>query len=198
MYPNVSISHSCIYPKPLYTSGTGRMNGWIKNSSLPPANYLQQMEDPGELLGEILSNSFLLSSVCTTTTISLWQVDGVGWSVHCRLSPVRSPAKETAERRLGRGQNPPAARLRCGDCGDGASALRAHVPLSTEPPSRTSALPVRFVPSLLAPLARDAAEVGDAGLLWPWSLQAGASCLRSLCRLQRNEPGWFVGEHMQD
>jgi hypothetical protein len=42
------------------------MNGWIKNSSLPPANYLQQMEDPGELLGEILCNSFLLSSVCTT------------------------------------------------------------------------------------------------------------------------------------
>ena len=30
-------------------------------------------------------------------------------------------------------------------------------------------------------------------------LTAGtASCLRSLWRLQRNEPGWFVGEHMQD
>jgi hypothetical protein len=167
------------------------MNGWIKNSSLPPANYLQQMEDPGELLGEILSNSFLLSSVCTTT-ISLWQVDGVGWSVHCRLSPVRSPAKETAERRLGRGQNPPAARLRCGDCGVGDSALRAHVPLSMARPTRTS------VTILEAPLPRDAGEGGEAGLLWPWPWQVGDSCLRLLCLLQRNEPGWFVGEHMHD
>ena len=40
----------------------------------------------------------------------------------------------------------------------------------------------------------DGGEGGEAGLL----LTAGAACLPSLWRLQRNEPGWFVGEHMQD
>ena len=40
----------------------------------------------------------------------------------------------------------------------------------------------------------DGGEGGEAGLL----LTAWASCLRSLWRLQRKEPGWFVGEHMQD
>ena len=35
---------------------------------------------------------------------------------------------------------------------------------------------------------------GEAGLL----LTARDACLRSLWRLHRNEPGWFVEEHMQD
>ena len=97
------------------------------------------------------------------------------------LPPVRSPAKETAERRLDRGRNPRAARLRCGD---GASALRAHVPLSTAPLSRTaSALPICL------------AQTGEGG---ETGLPAEASCLRCLWRLQRKEPGWFVGEHMQE
>ena len=106
-----------------------------------------------------------------------------------------SPAKETAERRLGRGRND-LARLRFCDCGGCASALRAHVPLSTAPPSRTSGLPMRFARSLQLPPAMEAgdgAEGGETGLLVP----AAASCLRSLWRLHRNEPGWFVGEHMQ-
>jgi hypothetical protein len=62
------------------------------------------------------------------------------------------------------------------------------------PPTRTSALPVRFAPRLQAPLETPLKRDGAAGLLWP----AGTSCLRSLCLLQRNEPGWFVGEHMHD
>jgi hypothetical protein len=62
------------------------------------------------------------------------------------------------------------------------------------PPIRTSALPVRLAPSLQALVERDTGEGGEAGLLWP----AGTSGLRPLCLLQRNEPGWFVGEHMQD
>jgi hypothetical protein len=57
---------------------------------------------------------------------------------------------------------------------------------------------MRFAPSLKVPLEtplpRCPGAGGEAGLLWP----AGASCLRSLWRLQRNEPGWFVGEHMQE
>jgi hypothetical protein len=68
------------------------------------------------------------------------------------------------------------------------------------PPTRTIALPVRFAPSLQGPLEtpRDAGEGGEAGLLWPWPWKVGASSLRPLCLLQRKEPGWFVGEHMQD
>ena len=88
---------------------------------------------------------------------------------------------ETAESRLGLGRKPP-ARLRCCDCcaaGDGARALRAHCPLS-----------MRFEPRLQA-LRMDG---GEAGLLLP----AGAACLRSLWRLHRNDPGWFVEEHMHD
>ena len=53
--------------------------------------------------------------------------------------------------------------------------------------SRTSALAVHFEPAL--PM-----DGGEPGLLLP----VGAACLRSLWRPQRNEPGWFVGEHMQD
>ncbi|CAL4967473.1 unnamed protein product [Urochloa decumbens] len=117
------------------------------------------------------------------------------------LSPARSPAMDTAESRLGRGRNLP-ARRRCCDCcaaGEGravaASARRAHSPPSTAP-IRTSALPIRrlaLAPSRLVvglELPGDGGEVG----LWPWP-PGGA--LRSLWRLQRKEPGWFVGEHMQ-
>jgi hypothetical protein len=50
---------------------------------------------------------------------------------------------------------------------------------------------MRFEPRLLA-LRTDG---GEAGLLLP---AGAASCLRSLWRLHRNEPGWFVEEHMQD
>ena len=49
---------------------------------------------------------------------------------------------------------------------------------------------MRFEPRLQA-LRTDG---GEAGLLLP----AGAAWLRSLWRLHRNEPGWFVEEHMQD
>ena len=42
----------------------------------------------------------------------------------------------------------------------------------------------------------DGGEGGETGLLMLPA--AGASCLRSLWRLQRNEPGWFVGEHMHE
>jgi hypothetical protein len=54
---------------------------------------------------------------------------------------------------------------------------------------------MRFVPSLEAPLPRDAAEGREASLLRPG---VEGSCLRPLCLLQRNEPGWFVGEHIHD
>ena len=53
--------------------------------------------------------------------------------------------------------------------------------------SRASAPPVLF--------EVDGGEGGEAGLVL---LPAGAACLRSLWRLQRKEPGWFVGEHMQE
>ena len=109
--------------------------------------------------------------------------------VYWWLSPARSPAMDTAESRLGRGRDRP-TRLRCwSDCcaaEDGASALRAQCPLSMGT-SRTSALPLCFEPAL--PM-----DGGEPGLL----LQDGAACLRSLWRLHRKEPGWFVGEHMQD
>ena len=39
-------------------------------------------------------------------------------------------------------------------------------------------------------------EGGETGLLQLPA--AGEPSLRSLWRLQRNEPGWFVGEHIQD
>jgi hypothetical protein len=111
------------------------------------------------------------------------------------LSPARSPAKETAERRLGRGRAA-LARRRCCAAGEGravaASARRAHRPPSTAP-IRTSALPIR----LPAPAHRRLAVGGDGGELGlpcPWGPAAGLT--RSLCRLQRNEPGWLVGEHM--
>lgn len=115
-----------------------------------------------------------------------------------------SPAMDTAESRLGRGRIPP-TRRRCCDCcaaGEGrtvaASARRAHSPPSTAP-IRTSALPIRLLalaPSRLVVIelelpARDGGDGGEVGL-WP---PCGA--LRSLWRLQRKEPGWFVGEHMQ-
>jgi hypothetical protein len=73
-----------------------------------------------------------------------------------------------------------------------ASARRAHRPPSTAP-IRTSALPIR----LPAPAHRRLAVGGDGGELGlpcPWGPAAGLT--RSLCRLQRNEPGWLVGEHM--
>ena len=97
---------------------------------------------------------------------------------------------DTAESRLDRGRNPPARLRCCSDCcaaGGGASALRAQCPLPMGT-SRASAPPVLF--------EVDGGEGGEAGLLVP--LPAGAACLRSLWRLHRNEPGWFVGEHMQD
>jgi hypothetical protein len=111
------------------------------------------------------------------------------------LSPARSPATDTAESLLGRGLNPP-TRRRCCAAGQGravaASALRAHSPPSTAP-IRTSALPIRRLaaaPSRLLPVG----EGGDVGLWWcTWP----PGVLRSLWRLHRNEPGWFVGEHMQ-
>lgn len=125
--------------------------------------------------------------------------------VYWLLSPARSPAMDMEESLLGRGLNPP-TRRRCCDCcaaGEGrtvaASARRAHSPPSTAP-IRTSALPIRRLaaaPSLLLVgaeqlllLPGDGGEGGDVGL-WP------PGDLRSLWRLQRNEPGWFVGEHMQ-
>ena len=95
---------------------------------------------------------------------------------------------DTAESRLGRGREP-LARLRCRFCCaevDGESALRAQCPLSMGT-SRTSALPVHLEPALPT-------DGGEQGLLLP----DGAACLRSLWRPQRKEPGWFVGEHMQD
>ena len=100
-----------------------------------------------------------------------------------------SPAVDTAESLLGRGRNPPARLRCCSDCcaaGDGASALRAQCPLPMGT-SLASAPPVLF--------EVDGGEGGEAGLLL---LPAWAGCLRSLWRLQRNEPGWFVGEHMQE
>jgi hypothetical protein len=98
------------------------------------------------------------------------------------LSPGRSPATETAERRLGRGRPAPApTRRRC--CAVvAASARRAHWPPSTAP-IRTSALPIRL------PAAHRRLVVVRGG--------GGGFVARSLCRLQRNEPGWLVGEHMQ-
>ena len=106
-----------------------------------------------------------------------------------RLVYWLSPAVDTAESRLGRGRNPPARLRCCSDCcaaGDGASALRAQCPLPMGT-SRASAPPVLF--------EVDGGEGGEAGLVL---LPAGAACLRSLWRLQRKEPGWFVGEHMQE
>ena len=97
------------------------------------------------------------------------------WFAHC----PSSPAKETAERRLGRGRKDPATTtgLRFCDCWDGAMALRAKI-RAPEPVGTTVDV---------------GGEGGGAGLLW-----AHAACLRSLWRLQRNDPGWFVGEHMQE
>jgi len=125
--------------------------------------------------------------------------------VYWSLSPARSPAMDTAESRLGRGRNPP-TRLLCCDCcaaGEGrtvaASARRAHSPPSTAP-IRTSALPIRrlaLAPSRLLVGLELPGDGGEVGLCPcpcpcpPWG------ALRSLWRLQRNEPGWFVGEHMQ-
>ena len=123
------------------------------------------------------------------------------------MSPGRSPAKETAERRLGRGRAPP-TRRRCCDCcaaGEGravaASARRAHSPPSTAP-IRNSALPIRLpapAPSRLVvgEAADDGGELGLPCPCEPWGPAADAGLTRSLCRLQRKEPGWLVGEHMQ-
>ena len=108
-----------------------------------------------------------------------------------RLVYWLSPAVDTAESRLGRGRNPPARLRCCSDCcaaGDGASALRAQCPLPMGT-SHARAPPVLF--------EVDGGEGGEAGLLL-LLLPAGAACLRSLWRLQRKEPGWFVGEHMQE
>ena len=98
---------------------------------------------------------------------------------------------DTADSRLGPARNR-SARFRCCDCcaaGDGASALRAQCPLPTGT-SCGSALTWR----LEQPLPTGGDEGAETGLL----PAAWTSCLRSLWRLQRNEPGWFVGEHMQD
>ncbi|KAG8072785.1 hypothetical protein GUJ93_ZPchr0006g42006 [Zizania palustris] len=102
---------------------------------------------------------------------------------------------DTADSRLGRGRNLP-TRLRCCAAGDGrmvaASALRAHCPPSTAP-IRTSALPIRLEPSRLPQLPGPEAGGEDGLGPWPWMPR-----FCSLWRLHRNEPGWFVGEHMQE
>jgi hypothetical protein len=163
--------------------------------------FLTHVYIQNEREDELCYSLITYSQLCSLSVLSMYRYpagSSYGMStelvvfVHWRLSPAQSPAKETVERRLGRGRKPAEARLRCGDCGVGDSALRAHVPLCMAPPTRTS------VPILEAPLPRDAAEGGEAGLLWPWPWQVGDSCLRLLCLLQRNEPGWFVGEHIQD
>jgi hypothetical protein len=56
---------------------------------------------------------------------------------------------------------------------------------------------IRLPAPELVETTADGGVVGlEAGLLWPFPV--GASCLRSLWRLHRNEPGWFVGEHMHE
>jgi hypothetical protein len=117
--------------------------------------------------------------VHTTNSSTIWWHVGVYWL---------SAAMDMAESLLGRGLNPP-ARRRC--CAVAASALRAHSPPSTAP-IRASALPIRLLAD--AP-SRLLVPPGDVGLLW-WA-RPPPGALRSLWRLQRNEPGWFVGEHMQ-
>lgn len=84
-----------------------------------------------------------------------------------------------------------------------ASARRAHSPPSTAP-IRTSALPIRLPALSRLVVGAGPAPPGEGGELglpcpcpWtPWE-PADAGLTRSLCRLQRNEPGWLVGEHMQ-
>ena len=119
------------------------------------------------------------------------------------LPPARWPAMEAAESRLGPAWNRLARFLYCTCCavGDGARALRAQCPL----PMGASCGRVRPAP-LVQPLLMgpscanglsvrfDGGEGGEDGFLQLPA--AGTSCLRSLWRLQRNEPGWFVGEHM--
>ena len=99
----------------------------------------------------------------------------IGWYIHWRLSP----AKEAAERRLGRGRNdtPTAGRRRFCDCGGGASALRTRILLAAAPPP---AEPVETTAD------GGGGEGGEAGLLCPWLHGAG---LRSLWRLHWKEPG---------
>ncbi|KAM3224061.1 hypothetical protein ACQJBY_057449 [Aegilops geniculata] len=111
---------------------------------------------------------------------------------------------EAADSRLGPAWNRSTTRFRCCSCctaWEGTSALRAQCPLSMG--TRCASLlsgrleqPLPLGTSCANGLAErfDGGEGGETGLL----LTAGASCLCSLWRLQRNEPGWFVGEHMQD
>ncbi|KAM3244775.1 hypothetical protein ACQJBY_056234 [Aegilops geniculata] len=111
---------------------------------------------------------------------------------------------EAAESRLGPAWKRSTTRFRCCSCctaWDGTSALRAQCPL---PMGTRCASPLYGRLEQPLPLGTicanglsvrfDGGEGGKPGLL----LTLGASCLRSLWRLQRNEPGWFVGEHMQD
>lgn len=117
--------------------------------------------------------------------------------------------REAAESRLGLGFCPArcrSTRFRCCSCctaGDGASALRAQCPLPmgarrASPLSGRIEQPLPPETSCANGLAvrLDGGEGGEDGLLQLPA--AGASCLRSLWRLQRKEPGWFVGEHMQE
>uniref|UniRef100_A0A8R7QS58 Uncharacterized protein n=1 Tax=Triticum urartu TaxID=4572 RepID=A0A8R7QS58_TRIUA len=113
-------------------------------------------------------------------------------SFHWLMLPARPSVMETPESRLAPARNRSARFLCCSCCtvGDGASALRAQcpVPMGTRCAST-------FTMRLEQPLPMGGGDGGEAGLL----LTAGtAPCLPSLWRLQRNEPGWFVGEHMQD
>ena len=116
------------------------------------------------------------------------------------------PTMEAAESRLGPAWNRSTTRFRCCSCcaaGDGTSALRAQCPLPmgtrcASPLYERLAQPLPLGTSCANGLAvpLDGGEGGETGLLMLPA--AGASCLRSLWRLQRNEPGWFVGEHMHE
>ena len=147
----------------------------------------------------------LLSYVQYVQYVSMYVSCCYGMSTKLFFYWLLRPAMEAAESRLGPAWNRSTTRFRCCSCctaWDGTSALRAQCPLPMGtrcasplyerleqplPPGKSCAngLAVRF----------DGGEGGEAGLVL---LTAGASCLRSLWRLQRNEPGWFVGEHMHD